>query len=132
MSTELTPEKLTETYLKITAKKAELSSEFKTKESELKEQLDQVKGALLKYCEDQGVDSVKTAAGMFYRSVKTRYWTSDWESMYEFVKEHEVMEFFDKRLNQGSVKQFLEENPDLIPKGLNVDSKYAIAVRKKK
>jgi len=29
------------------------------------------------------------------------------------------------------VRQFLEENPDLVPKGLNVDSEYAISVRKK-
>jgi hypothetical protein len=51
--------------------------------------------------------------------------------MYKFVMENEVPEFFDKRLNQGNVRQFLEDNPDLVPKGLNVDSEFAIAVRKK-
>jgi hypothetical protein len=29
------------------------------------------------------------------------------------------------------VRTFLEENPDLVPKGLNVDSEYVISVRKK-
>jgi hypothetical protein len=29
------------------------------------------------------------------------------------------------------VKQFLEENPDVLPPGLNSDSEYAITVRKK-
>ena len=29
------------------------------------------------------------------------------------------------------MKQFLEENPDLTPKGLNVDSEYVVTVRKK-
>jgi hypothetical protein len=131
MSTNLTPHRLTETYLKIKAKRAELSAEFKDKDSELADNLEIVKRALLKYCEDEGVESVKTSAGMFYRSVKTRYWTSDWESMYKFVMENEVPEFFDKRLNQGNVRQFLEDNPDLVPRGLNVDSEYAVAVRKK-
>ena len=131
MSTNLTPQRLTETYLKIKAKRAELSAEFKDKDSELADNLEIVKRALLKYCEDEGVESVKTSAGMFYRSVKTRYWTSDWESMYKFVMENNVPEFFDKRLNQGNVRQFLEDNPDLVPKGLNVDSEFAIAVRKK-
>jgi mannose/fructose/N-acetylgalactosamine-specific phosphotransferase system component IIC len=51
--------------------------------------------------------------------------------MYEFVLEHEVPEFFDKRLNQSNVKQFLEDNPELVPQGLNVNSEYIIAVRKK-
>ena len=127
----VTPDKLTETYLKIKAKRAELSSDFKAEDDVLANQLEVVKEALLKYCADQGLESVRTSAGLFYRSVKTRYWTSDWESMYKFVLENEVPEFFDKRLNQGNVRQFLEENPNLVPRGLNVDSEYAIAVRKK-
>ena len=72
-----------------------------------------------------------TAKGLFFRSTKTKYWTSDWEQMYSFIKEHDVPEFLDKRLNQTNVKQFLEENPDVLPKGMNVDTEYVISVRKK-
>ena len=128
---KLSAEKLTKIYLKIKAKRAELSAKFKEEDQELNAQLEQEKKALLEYCNDHGVDSVKTTEGLFYRSVKTRYWTSDWSAMYEFVLEHEVPEFFDKRLNQSNVKQFLEDNPELVPQGLNVNSEYIIAVRKK-
>ena len=75
MSTDVTPEKLTETYLKIKSRRAELSAEFKSKDDPLAEQLEKVKAALLAYCKEQGLESVKTSAGLFYRSVKTRYWT---------------------------------------------------------
>jgi hypothetical protein len=51
--------------------------------------------------------------------------------MNKFILEHEMPEFYEKRLNQTSVKQFLEENPDVLPPGLNVDSEYVITVRKK-
>ena len=51
--------------------------------------------------------------------------------MYKFIAEQEVPEFLEKRLNQGNVKQFLEENPESVPPGLNVDSEYIISVRKK-
>jgi hypothetical protein len=51
--------------------------------------------------------------------------------MYKFVLQHEVPEFFDKRLNQTNVRQFLEENPDILPEGLNVDSEFTISVRRK-
>jgi len=34
-------------------------------------------------------------------------------------------------LNQTNLKQFLEENPESKPEGLNIDSEYSIAVRKK-
>ena len=124
-------EKLTTVYLKIKDKRAELSADFKEKDAELVEQLDKVKRALLDYCEEQGVDSVRTSSGLFYRSAKTRYWTSDWSSMHEFILENEVPELLDKRVNQNNIKQYLEENPDKIPKGLNVDSEYIVSVRRK-
>ena len=123
-------DKLTKTYLKIRAKRAELSAKFKEEDGKLVEQLDTIKRALLDYCKEHEVESVRTSEGLFYRSVKQRYWTSDWESMHQFIMEHGVPEFLDKRLNQTNVKQFLEENPDLMPKGLNVDSEYVISVRK--
>tara|TARA_R110000796_G_scaffold61633_1_gene142560 strand:- start:1036 stop:1437 length:402 start_codon:yes stop_codon:yes gene_type:complete len=124
-------EKLTRVYLKIRDKKAQLSADFKKQEDELTQQLDKIKAALLDYCKEQGAESVKTSEGIFYRSVRTRYWTSDWEAMHRFVMEHEVPEFLEKRLNQTNVRTFLEENPDAVPKGLNVDSEYIISVRKK-
>lgn len=128
---KLTAEKLTTVYLKIKDKRSQLSADFKEKDAELVEQLDKVKRALLEYCEEQGVDSVRTSAGLFYRSARTRYWTSDWSSLHEFILENEVPELLDKRVNQNNMKQFLEENPTLVPKGLNVDSEYVVSVRRK-
>ena len=125
-------DKLTSTYLKIKAKRDQMRAEYKTEDARLEEQQDRIKAALLKHCKDNEVDSVRTKDGTFYRSVKTKYWTNDWESMYKFVIEHEVPEFFAKSLNQSNVKQFMEENPDAIPPGLNVESEYVISVRKSK
>jgi len=124
-------DKMTRVYLKIKAKRSELSAEFKEKDKDLQEQQDLIKKALLDHCKEHEVESVRTSAGLFYRGVKTRYWTSDWESMYKFIADQDVPEFLEKRLNQGNVKQFLEENPESVPPGLNVDSEYIISVRKK-
>jgi|TARA_R110000782_G_scaffold129350_1_gene220963 hypothetical protein len=131
MSDTPNAEKLTRVYIKIKDRRSELTAKFKEEDSALSDQLDKVKKALLQYCEEQGVDSVKTSAGMFYRSARTRYWTSDWSSMHEFILENEVPELLDKRVNQNNIKQYLEENPDKIPKGLNVDSEYIVSVRRK-
>jgi hypothetical protein len=93
--------------------------------------VDTIKSALLEFCKDNNIDSVRTDAGVFYRSQKRRYWTSDWESMHKFILDNELPEFFEKRLNQGVVKEFLEENPEVLPPGLNVQSEYTISVRRK-
>tara|TARA_R110000824_G_scaffold221821_1_gene408978 strand:+ start:533 stop:922 length:390 start_codon:yes stop_codon:yes gene_type:complete len=124
-------EKLVKTYTKIRDKRSELSSKYKEEEGKLREQQDKVKLALLEYCKKHEVESVRTVSGLFYRTVKQRYWTSDWESMHKFIMDNKLPEFFEKRLNQTHVRQFIEENPDQIPAGLNVDSEYAISVRKK-
>ena len=124
-------DKLVNAYTKIRDKRSELSAKYKEEEGELREQQDKVKLALLEYCKEHEVDSVRTASGLFYRTVKQRYWTSDWESMHSFIMEHNLPEFFEKRLNQTHVRQFIEENPDLVPAGLNVDAEYNISVRKK-
>ena len=124
-------ETFTKIYLKIRDKRAELKAQFEQEDAKLESQLNAVKTALLEYCKTQGVDSVRTPAGLFYRGIRTRYWTNDWDSMNRFILEHGIPEFYEKRLNQTSVKQFLEENPDVLPPGLNVDSEYVITVRKK-
>ena len=128
---DFTPDKLVSTFQKVKAKRAELAAAFKETDDVLKAQEVKLKAAMSDFCSDNGLESVRTENGTFYRSVKTRYWTSDWESMHKFILEHEVPELLDKRVNQGNIKQFLEENPDLVPMGLNVDSEYRVTVRKK-
>jgi len=128
---EISLDKLTRAYIKIRDARAELTTAYKAKDEDLVGQMDAIKRALLDHCKEHGVDSVRTSEGMFYRTVKTRYWTSDWESMNQFIMDHVVPEFYEKRLNQTVMKQFLEENPHLMPPGLNVDSEYMVSVRKK-
>jgi len=126
-----TPDALTRTYIKIRDKRAELKAAFEEQDTALEAQINTIKSELLDYCKSQNIDSVRTQAGTFYRTIKTRYWTNDWDSMNKFILEHEVPQFYEKRLNQTVMKQFLEENPDVLPPGLNVDSEYVITVRKK-
>tara|TARA_R110002126_G_scaffold72611_1_gene181471 strand:- start:938 stop:1351 length:414 start_codon:yes stop_codon:yes gene_type:complete len=124
--------KMTKVYLKIKAERDRLSAEYKEADDKLVRQQDKIKSTLLGYLKENDIKSVKTDAGTFYRTVKQKYWTSDWENMHKFILEHEVPEFLDKRLNQKNVREFLEEHPDLLPKGLNVDAEFALTIRKSK
>ena len=128
---DITAEKLTKAYIKIRDERAKLSAEYKEKDSVLSRQLERVKQGLLDYCNEHSVESVRTSEGLFYRSVKQKFWTNDWEKMHAFIMEHNVPELLEKRLNQTNLKQFLEENPESQPDFLNVDSEYSMSVRKK-
>jgi hypothetical protein len=41
-----------------------------------------------------------------------------------------VPELLEKRIHQTNMKAFLEENPELIPAGLNANSEYSVTIRR--
>ncbi len=127
---KLSVNKLTEIYLKIRDKKEELQKQFDVEYKKLEDQLEVIEAELLSQCKDLESDSVKTQAGTVMRRVSTRYWTNDWDSMYQFLKDNDALELLEKRVSQGNMKQFLEENPDKFPPGMLMDSKYKITVRR--
>jgi hypothetical protein len=125
-------DKLVSVYIQIRDKKADVVARLKKEEAALNDKLEIVKVALLKHCKENDVESVRTRVGTFFRQVRTKYWTSDWESMNNFIKDNDAVDLLEKRLHQGNMRQFLEENPDKLPPGLNVDSAYTITVRRSK
>lgn len=129
---DVSAEKLADIYIKIRDARAALKEKFEAEDSVMKEQQDLLAEKMLDLCRDIDADSIKTPAGTIIRKVDTRYWTTDWDSMYQFIEEHEAFPLLEKRLHQTNMRQFLEENPDLLPAGLQADSKYTIVVRRSK
>ncbi len=128
---DVTPDKLTKAFIKIRTERALLQAEFKEKEAKLIRQQDRVKQAMLDHCERHNAESVRTSEGLFFRSRRVKYWTSDWDAMHNFILEHNVPQLLDKRINQSNLKEFLEENPDTTPRGLETETEVVISVRKK-
>jgi hypothetical protein len=122
-------DKLVRVYLKMRTARDKLVKEHETELAKIEGGMTQIKQALLAYCKTNNVESSKTADGMFYRTIKKRYWTSDWDAMGKFILEHQVPELLEKRLHQANTQTFLEQHPDLLPPGLNVDSEYTVTIR---
>jgi hypothetical protein len=127
---EIPLEKLTRIYIKMREKKAEVTHEMEDKIGKIDSDMKAVKSAILQHMKDIGAESLKTSAGVVYRTVRTTYATSDWESMNKFILEHSVPELLEKRIHQTNMKAFLEENPELIPAGLNANSEYSVTIRR--
>lgn len=123
-------DKLAKVYRKMAAKIQELTSEYDAAVEEIKRQQDAVKTALKDQMLVMGVSSVRTDNGTVVLSTKTRYNTQDWDSFKEFIKEHDALDLLEKRIAQTNMGTFLEENPGVVPPGLNSMTEYAISVRK--
>lgn len=123
---------LVKVYIKIRDAKERKVKQHEEELAVLEQQLDTVEQELLAICKATGQDGGKTESGSFTRTVKTRYWTSDWDSMYQFIKDHDAPELLERRVHQGNFKDFIQENPDKMPEGMNVDARYSITVRRAK
>lgn len=124
-------EQIVSTYIKLRDKRDMMYQEFKEKTAQLEEDMQTLKHKLLEVSKETGVTSFSSPAGIAYRTVKNRYWTNDWASLYQFMQEHGAMGLLEKRIHQTSMKEFLDENPEVHPPGLHVDSEYEITVRRK-
>lgn len=131
MSEQLQADRLASAYIKMRDKRSELQKAFDEEDRKIEAQMEMVAEELLKLCKSIGADSIKTQAGTVFRSVQTRYETTDWDSMYAFIKEHDIPQVLFKRISSTNMKQFLDENPNLMPVGLNINNKYTVTVRRK-
>ena len=131
MGDKITPDKLAKTYLRIRAERSMLSAKYKEEDGNLIRQLDTIKQAMLDHCEAHNVESVRTSEGLFFRSTKRKYWVSEWDAIHKLIVEENAPQLLDKRINQANMREFLEENPDLKPEGLEIEEEVTISVRKK-
>jgi hypothetical protein len=123
-------DQLIRVYIKIRDAKEAKQREMEEAVAALETQLDMIGQQLLEICKATGQDGGKAPSGSFSRSIKTRYWTGDWDHMYKFIRDNDAPELLERRLHQGNFKEFLVANPDKMPEGVNVEAKYSITVRR--
>ena len=125
-------EKLVEVYIRIRDALEDNYKSYMAKKADLEEQIDVIESELLELLKDLDATSIKTTHGSARRSIKERYTTNDWERFHKFIVDQNAPQLLERRIQQTNMKQFLEENPDLHPAGLNVDRTYAITIRRSK
>jgi hypothetical protein len=96
----------------------------------LEEQRTEVRMAIKDRMKAQGVKTVSTDSGTVSLITKTRYNTQDWDSFKKFILEHEVVDLLEKRIAQSNMATFLEENPGVVPPGMNSITEFDIRVTK--
>jgi len=123
-------DKLAKVYRKMATKIQQLTREYETEVEAIKAQQEVVKIALKDQMLKLGAKSVRTDQGTVVLSTTTNYNTQDWDSFKEFMKQYDALDLVQQRISQLNMKRFLEENPGVVPPGLNSMTEYGISVRK--
>lgn len=128
---DVSVDKLVSVFIKMRDERDRIKREMEQQIEDIESQMKVVSGELLNICKETGADSFRTPFGTAYRTLKERYWTNDWDSFHKFMQENGAMELLERRIHQSNMKQFLEENPDMHPAGLQRDREYQITIRRK-
>jgi len=130
-ATETVPiDRLVKIYRKIKERIDTLTQEYDTQIETLKAQQDEIKFALKDMMKADGTTSLKTTFGTVSLMTKTRYSTNDWDSFKRFIVEHDAVDLLEKRVAQTNMGQFLQENPGVVPPGLNSMTEFEIRITK--
>lgn len=130
MTEQIPLARLAKMYLKMRTRIQELTQEYETQIEAIKAQQEEVKMAMKEQMLANGQKSARTDNGTVMLGTKTRYYTQDWASFKEFIVQHDAVDLLEKRIAQSNMAQFLEQNPGLVPPGLNSDTEYDITVRR--
>jgi predicted nuclease with TOPRIM domain len=122
--------KLARIYRRIRTKMQEMEKEHERAIAELEAQRDEVANAMKEQLLASGSKSVRTDEGTVMITERKRFYASDWEEMKTFILENEAIDLLEKRISQTNMAQFLEQNPDKVPAGLNSVTSFEVTVRK--
>lgn len=117
-------EHLVKLYIKLRDAVAEKEREIK----ERKQKQDKIAEELLVRCETAGGNITVTGVGRVTRKTLKSYWTSNWPALYKIIKDKDAFHLLHQRITNTAMEQFLEDNPDIMPEGLNLDSKQTVVI----
>jgi hypothetical protein len=118
-------------YIKLRQKREVLAQQFKDADVELEKGMAEIETMLLDTLNASNSNSMSTDTAVIIRTVRKRYMPTNWAAVYELIQRHGAFGLLEKRVHNGNMKDFLEEHPDEYPAGMNVDSRYAVTVRRK-
>ncbi len=122
---------LVETYLTIRKEREKLKAEYESQDSEMKQDMEKIEAMLLSVCNEQNVSGLKTPHGTVTRSVKERFFCTDWDHFKKFVESEGSIDLLERRIHQKNFKEFMAERQgEGLPPGVNALREYAITVRK--
>ena len=117
-------EPVSRAYINMRDAKRKLEDEIK----QIEEQMEQLAAVMLSELKQQQATSINNDVASIQYVRRVRYYSSEMPAFRQFAKEHDALDLFENRLHQGNITQWLEEHPDIVPPGLQADTKETVKV----
>ena len=118
-------------YIRVRTERELLKEKFENADKVFADQLAEIEYKLIQIMNKAETSSMSTDRAIIIKRVSSRYNPTNWEAVYRLIDKYKAYGVLHKRIHDTNMKDFLEEHPDEYPEGLNVDSRYAVTVKRK-
>lgn len=122
--------KVTKAHISIRDARNELRKEYEAKDADLKASQQKLEAVMLDHLQKHGMESVRTDAGTFYRQEEVIPSASDWQALYDWIKDHDAWDCLERRIKKTFVKEYQEVHDGGLPPGVSVYREYVVRVRR--
>ena len=122
--------KITKAHINIRDARNELRKKYEAEDAKLKEAQAKLEGAMLDHLNNHGMESVRTEAGTFYRQEEITPPASDWNALYDWIKDNDAWDALERRVKKTFVKEYQEAHNGGLPPGISVFREYVVRVRR--
>ena len=122
---------LSQQYLSLRRDRDILKERYVEQDSVLEKQMSEIEALMIEELNATNATSINTKNATILRRVTKRYNPTNWDSVYALIEKHKAFGLLHKRIHDGNMSTFLEEHPEEYPAGLNLDSRYAVTVKRK-
>ena len=121
---------LVKIYVKIRTAKAAAAKIYDAQEAEFNAKLASIATELKARAQAEGVEGFKTEFGTVFLTETMKTSCADWTAFGEFLKDHDPLEYMEKRISSTAVKNYMKDNAGALPPGVSVFKELEARVRK--
>jgi hypothetical protein len=122
--------KITKAHINIRDARSALKKQYDEADTDLKKAQQKLEAAMLDHLNKHGMDAVRTESGTFYAQEEMTPSASDWNALYEWIKEHDAWEALERRIKKTFVKEYAETHSGGLPPGVSVFRERVVRVRR--
>lgn len=126
---ELNNEQLVKLYIGLRDRRAERKRAYEKDDESDKAKQEKIEGLLLRRFQEDGVESVRTASGTAYKSIRSTATVADSDLFLSFVVKNDLWNLLEKRCSKSDVEQYKAEH-EALPPGINYSEVVHVNVRR--
>jgi hypothetical protein len=123
-------DEIAKAYVALREARRQLKAQFEVEDAKYKQGLEKLEGIMLDHLNRAGAESVRTEHGTFYKQEAMTPSASDWQLVYDWIKENDAWDLLERRVKVGFVKEYQEAHDGALPPGISVYRQYVVRVRK--